>query len=141
MASVISGLLGGLLGAIAAGGLMAATSDDPGPAAVVWAKFLGDGVPTNYEAHGLGVHLVYGALAGAAFVLLAGALSLGISTLVGAFLWALVWSAVLVVVAAGFWMRLVVGDAPDTDAISTMAITHVVFGVALGLVVYLVPRL
>lgn len=141
MATILSGLLGGLVGSVATGAMLLATGDEPSPAAVMWAKYLGDGDPANYETHGLAVHLVYGALAGAVFVAVAGALSLGIGSLVGALLWAVVWSAFLVVVGAGLWMKVVLGVDPDTEALSGMAVMHLVFGVALGLVVYLARTL
>lgn len=141
MATMLSGLLGGLVGAVATGAMLLATGDEPSPAAVVWAKYLGDGDPANYETHGLAVHLVYGAVAGVLFVAVAGALSLGVGTLGGALLWAVVWAAVLVVVAAGFWMKVALGADPDTEALSAMGLMHLVYGVALGVVVYLLPGL
>lgn len=141
MATMLSGLLGGLVGAVATGAMLLATGDEPSPAAVVWAKYLGDGDPANYETHGLAVHLVYGAVAGVLFVAVAGALSLGVGTLGGALLWAVVWAAVLVVVAAGFWMKVALGADPDTEALSAMGLLHLVYGVALGVVVYLLPGL
>lgn len=140
MATVLSGLLGGLLGAIATGAMLL-TNDDPGPAAVVWAKYLGDGDPTHYETHGNAVHLVYGVVAGGLFALLAGWLSLGVSSLGGALLWAIVWSAVLALLAVGFWTRLVLGADPDAEALAAMGIMHLVFGLALGLVVSVAPTL
>ena len=140
MATILSGLLGGLLGAIATGAMML-MNDDPGPASVVWAKYLGDGDPTHYERFGNAVHLVYGAVAGVVFVLLAGGLSLGVSTLGGALLWALVWSAILALLAAGFWMKVVQGADPDAEVLVAMGLMHLVFGLALGLVVSVAPTL
>lgn len=139
MATLLAGVVGGLLGSVLTGAMMMATSDDPSPAAVVWAKYFGDGDPTGYETHGTVVHLVYGAVAGAVFVALAGALGLGVATLTGALLWAIVWSAVLVAVAAGFWMLVVLGVQPDPEALVPMGAMHLVFGVALGLVVRYAP--
>lgn len=141
MATVLSGIVGGLLGSIVAGAAMVTASEDPLPSAVVWAKYLGDGIPDHYATHGIVVHLAYGALAGAAFVAVAGALSLGVGTLPGAILWAVVWAAALMAFAVGFWLVFVLGDHPDPRGLGPLALGHLAFGVLLGLVVYAVPSL
>lgn len=141
MATLLSGIVGGLLGSIVTGAAMVAVVDDAPPSAVVWAKYLGDGIPGHYRMTGFVVHLVYGALAGTAFVALAGALSLGTATLAGALLWAVVWSAVLLGFAVGFWSIVVLGDRPDPGALVPMVAVHLAFGVVLGLVVAVVPSL
>jgi len=136
MVSTLAGLLGGLLGAIVTGVAAMVATDEPIPATVVWAKYLGDGVPAGYERRGAVIHLFYGAVAGALFVVLAGGAGLGIGTLGGALLWAVGWSAVLLVVAVGFWQRVMVGGVPEPRPLAELAGGHLVYGVVLGLTVY-----
>lgn len=141
MVTLGSGLVGGLLGSIATLAVLTALDDEPSPAAVVWAMYLGDGHPDHYVANGMAAHLVYGTLAGAVFVGLASLLSLGLATLGGALLWAVVWAALLLVVAVGLWMRVMIGIRPDADALTRTAGVHLVFGVVLGLWLAFVPGL
>ena len=139
MATILGGLLGGLLGAVLTGAAVRAANEEPTPSATVWAMYFGDGDPTHYETQGLLTHAVYGALAGAVFVLFAGSLALDVSTPGAALLWALVWSAVLGVVAVGFWSMVVIGDVPDGRGLAELGALHVAFGVVLGTWVSLVP--
>ena len=139
MATILGGLVGGLLAAVVTGATMRAAIDDPPPSATVWAMYFGDGDPSHYESRGLLAHVLYGAGAGAVFVLLAGLLSLGLGTVGDALLWALVWSAVLCVIAVGFWSMLLIGETPDGRGLAELAGVHVVFGVVLGLWLGLVP--
>ena len=139
MATILGGLVGGLLAAVVTGAAMRAAIDDPPASATVWAMYFGDGDPSHYESRGLLAHVLYGAGAGAVFVLFAGSLSLGLGTVGDALLWALVWSAVLGVIAVGFWSMLMIGETPDGRGLAELAGVHLVFGVVLGLWVALVP--
>ena len=139
MATIASGLVGGLLGAIATAAALSVVDDDPSPASVVWAMYFGDGDPTHYAPAGTVVHLVYGALVGVVFVGLVGGSAL--ATLGGALLWAVLWSAVLFLVAVGFWMRVIIGAETDTEVLTTTAGVHLVFAVVLALWVSFVPGL
>lgn len=139
MATVPSGLVGGLLGAIATGVAMRATSDDPGPAAIVWAMYMGDGDPTHYERQGAGVHLIYGALAGAIFTNFANSLSLGLTSASSSIGWGVVWAGVLAIIAVGLWSMVVIGDGLDQRSLARLGALHFGYGVVLGLWVYYVP--
>jgi len=139
--SVLGGLIGGLLGAAATAAAMRAAEFGPGPSATVWAMYFGDGDPANYEQQGLAVHVVYGALAGAVFASFAGSLSLSFATLGGALLWAVVWAAVLAVIALGFWRMVFIGGVPDARALAELGGVHLGYGVVLGLVVFLASGL
>lgn len=141
MATILSGLVGGLLGAIVTGALRRAASDEPAPSATVWAMYLGDGYPAHYGIQGTATHVLYGAGAGAVFALFTGSLALGLSTVGGALLWAVVWAAVLAVIAVGVWSMVVIGDAPDGRGLAELGAGHLVFGVVLGLWVHYVPTL
>lgn len=139
MATILTGLVGGLLGALATAAMTRATGDEPTPSATVWAMYFGDGDPDGYERQGLVVHVLYGAGAGAVFAIFAGALSLGLSTVDAALLWAVVWASVLAVIAVGFWRIVFIGETPDGRALAELGAAHLVFGVVLGLVVYYAP--
>ena len=141
MATILSGLVGGLLGAIVSAALKRAAGAEPAPSATVWAMYFGDGEPDHYELEGTVVHVLYGAGAGALFALLAGSLSLGLATAGDALLWAVVWAAVLAVIAVGFWGIVFIGEAPDPRGLAEHGAGHLVFAVVLGLWVYLVPTL
>lgn len=141
MATILSGLVGGLFGAIVAGALLRAASDDPAPSATVWAMYLGDGYPSHYVVQGTATHVLYGAGAGAVFALFVGSLSLALSTVGAALLWAVVWAAVLAVIAVGLWSMVVIGDVPDGRGLAELGAMHLAFGVVLGLWVHYVPAL
>lgn len=137
MPSTLAGLVAGLLGAIVTGAAAATVTDEPLSATVVWAKYLGDGVPAGYERRGAVVHAVYGALAGVVFAWLAGAFGLATTTPGSAVLWAVVWAAVLWVVAVGVWLRTIVGAEVDGRTLAEEAGGHLLYGVALGFFVFL----
>lgn len=139
MATIASGLVGGLLGSIVTGAGTRATIEEPTQAAVVWAMYLGDGDPAHYGPQGMVTHVLYGAVAGAVFLSFAGSLGLGLATVGGAVFWALVWSAILAIVAVGFWSTVVIGAALDARSLAGLVAGHLVYGVALGLWVALVP--
>lgn len=141
MATILSGLVGGLLGAIASAALRRAAGDEPAPSATVWAMYFGDGEPEHYALQGAVVHVLYGALAGGLFALSAGSLSLGLATAADALLWAVVWAAVLAVIAVGFWGMVLIGETPDPRGVAELGAVHLAFAVVLGLFVYLAPTL
>ena len=61
------------------------------------------------------------------------------ATVGGAVFWALVWSAILAIVAVGFWSTVVIGAALDARSLAGLVAGHLVYGVSLGLWVALVP--
>ena len=137
MVTTLSGLVGGLLGAVAVAGAARALEVEPWPSATVWAMYLGDGQPEGYETAGLAVHVVYGTLAGGLFVALVG--EPGSPTLGAALLWSVGWGLVLAVVAVGLWLRVLIGEVPDPEGLARLAGLHILYGVVLGLVIYAVP--
>lgn len=78
-------------------------------------------------------------MAGAGFGAFARSLSVVLTTIGGAVFWALVWSAILAIVAVGFWSTVVIGAALDPRSLIGLVAGHLVYGVALGLWVALVP--
>lgn len=72
MTSIRTGLEGGFLGTV---GMMVArkvggSKSGPPPTADFWAKYIGDGDPSDYKPQGLMLHFLYGSVAGAVFQLL-----------------------------------------------------------------------
>lgn len=137
MATIVSGLLGGLLGAVVTGAATSVLVEDPRPSAVVWAMYFGDGDPSHYGIQGVVVHLLYGTVAGGLFVGLARLFSLALSTLSGTVLWALAWAGVLAVVALVFWSKVAIGDDLDSDSIAVQSAAHLGYGLVLGCVAYI----
>ena len=141
MASVLGGLVGGLLGAIVTAAAMRSADVGPAPSATVWAMYFGDGVPDHYDEQGMVVHAIYGAVAGGVFASFAGSLSLAFGTLGSALLWAIVWAAVLASIALGFWQLVFIGGMPDARELAELGGVHLGYGVVLGLVVFLASGL
>jgi len=113
MATLLSGLVGGLVATIAMTMFMMALGvDSPPPTAALWAKFVGDKEPEAYMMPGMALHMMYGIGPGGAFALIATTAGLGVDTLTGALLWALGFAAVLTVVGMVFWMRVVLAMEP-----------------------------
>lgn len=134
MVTLVSGLVGGLVATIVMTAFMMALGDDsPPPTALFWAKYVGDGPPEEFMMQGIVLHMLYGTIAGG--VLVAVAPLLGFVSLAGftsAVLWALVYGFVLFVVAAVFWMNVVLDiDAGPKEA-GMFLLFHLVYGAVLG---------
>ncbi len=135
MVSPGSGLAGGLVATLVMTAfMMALGGDSPPPTAVLWAKYVGDGDPGDYEMHGMVLHLVYGVVAGAVFAVVFTAFDLGfaIDALAGGLAWGVVYGLVLFAVAAAFWMNIVLEAEADAGAIQQFLVFHLVYGVVLG---------
>lgn len=133
MVTILNGLIGGLVATIAMTAFMMTLGDDsPPPTAVLWSKYVGDGPPEEYQMQGMILHLLYGIIAGAVFVVLAVALGLGIASLGGAILWGLAYGVVLFVVGAGFWLNVVLGMDADAKMAGMFLFLHLVYGGVLG---------
>lgn len=142
MVTLISGLVGGLVATIVMTVFMVVLGDDsPPPTAAFWAKYVGDGEPPEYMMPGMVLHLIYGVVAGGVFVLLLGPLGLGVGTLMGALLWGLVYGIVLFVVAAVFWMKIVLAMDATPAMAAMFLLFHLVYGVVLGGWLFYLPTL
>ena len=139
MVTLLSGLVGGLVATVAMTMFMMALGDDsPPPTAALWAKYVGDEGPEAYMMPGMALHMLYGIGAGGAFAAIASAAGLGVGTLSGALLWALVFAAVLTVFGMVFWMRVVLSMEPEPKTAATFGFFHAVYGVVLaGSLIYL----
>lgn len=136
MATLIDGLVGGLVATILMTAVMRVVGDgSPPPTAALWAKYVGDGPPEAFAPQGLVLHLLYGTVAGGVFVAAAPALGLGLDGVAGAALWGLIYGVVLFVVGAAVWLRGVLGLAPDRDDVVQFLVLHLVYGLGLGAVV------
>lgn len=131
MASLLSGLVGGLIATVVMTAVMMTIGDGgPPPTAALVAKRRG-GDPADHAMPGMALHLGYGVVAGAVFAVGAPLLGLGLSLGVAAAL-GLAYGLVLTVVGMAFWMRTVIGVEPDRGAMVTFGVVHLVYGLVLG---------
>lgn len=132
MATVIAGLVGGLVATIVMTAVMMVMSDGgPPPTAALVAKFA-DGKPEAYAMPGMALHLMYGTVAGAVFAVGVPAVGLALGSLAVATGLGLVYGIVLMIGGVAFWVRTVIGMEPDRDMMVTFGTVHVVYGIVLG---------
>ena len=133
MVTLLSGAVGGLVATIVMTVFMMRLGDDsPPPTALFWSKYVGDGTPEDYMMQGMVLHLIYGIIAGAVFVLLIPIVGLSVATVGNAVLWGLVWGVVLFVFAAAFWMMMVLGMEAEMKAVGMFLLFHLIYGAVLG---------
>lgn len=141
MVSILTGLVAGLIATVVMTIAMTTLGDDsPPPTAALWAKYVGDDGPGAYLPQGIALHFLYGIGAGGAFVVLAelGGLDIGPGALTVTLGAALAYGAVLTVIGAAFWMKIVLSMAPEPAQAGTFAVFHAVYAVVLApVVVYL----
>jgi hypothetical protein len=143
MPTVLTGAVAGVVGALAMVPVMKVLGGgaDP-PFAVFWAKFVGDGDPEAAMPAALSLHLVYGTVAGAVFVpVLAAtgpALNLDPAGVGGGIVGGIIWSLVLLFGAMAQANVLLDLD-PDNRSVLTMGVSHLTYGVVLGLLVAGLP--
>ncbi|MFW6153313.1 MAG: hypothetical protein ACOC42_03025 [Halobacteriota archaeon] len=130
---IINGLLGGLLATIVMTAfMMTLGGDDPPPTALFWSKYIGDEDPEAYMMQGMVLHALYGIGAGGVFAVIVDALSLDISDLVMAILLGLGYAIILFIVAAVFWMNIVLKLDADRRQVMLFLLFHLIYGVVLG---------
>lgn len=133
MATILSGLAGGLVATIVMTGFMMAMGDDsPPPTALLWSKYVGEGEPEQYKMAGMLLHFIYGIIAGGVFVAVVLNVGLGVGTLAGGLFWGVIWGLVLFVIGATFWMMMVLGMNPDRKMAMGFGFFHLVYGIVLG---------
>lgn len=138
MATVIllNGLLGGLVATIVMSVFMMALGDDsPPPTALFWSKYIGDGSPGDYMPQGMALHMIYGIVAGAVFVLLLPVAGYDSISLTNGVLFGIGWGVLLFVVAAAFWMKMVLDLDAEPPAVAKFALFHLIYGGVLGAIV------
>lgn len=129
-----NGLVGGLVATIIMTIVqMRAGGDDPPPTAVLWSKYVGDEGPGAYMMQGMVLHFIYGTSAGGAFGVIAYLVDLdladsliGIGSGVG-------YGIVLFLIAAVFWMNMILKLDADRPQVIMFLIFHLVYGLVLGL--------
>lgn len=142
--TLLTGAVGGFVGAIAMVVVMQALGDDdPPPFAVFWAEYLGDGDPASAMPQSLLLHAIYAVVAGGVYVPVFTAFDLGIpiTGFGGGAIWGIVWGLVLFAVAAVFWVNNVLDMDPTGRQVRTMAMAHLAYGLTLGLLSAAVPHL
>lgn len=132
-------LLGGLVGGIAATivmtvFMMALGDDSPPPTALFWSKYVGDGKPEEYMMPGMVLHMLYGAGAAVALVVLLPLAGFGKVTLLTAVGIGLGYGFVLFVFAAAFWMNVVLALDPEPKQVGSFLLFHLIYGSVLGAV-------
>lgn len=142
--TLLSGAVWGIVGAIAMVLVMRAIGGDaPPPFAVFWARFIGDGGPSEAMPQSLILHAIYAIVAGVVYVIVFTRFDLGvaITSVSGGVLWGIVWAVVLFVVAAVFWGNAVLDMTPDRGQMTSMGLAHLAYGLVLGILSAAVPHL
>lgn len=134
MVTIVSGLIGGFVATLVMTIFMMLVGDDsPPPTALFYSKYVGGESPDQYMMQGMLLHFVYGIVAGGVFVAVVPALGfVSTATLGAAILWGLVYGLVLFVIAAAFWMMMILGMSPEMKMAGTFLFFHLVYGVVLG---------
>lgn len=134
MVTHTSGLVGGFVATIVVTVLMMALGDDsPSPTALFWSEYVGDGEPDRYTMQGMVLHFLYGIATGGVFAVIASVLGfVSVATVGAAVLWGLAYGVVLFVVAAAFWMMLILGMSPGTKMAGMFLFFHLVYGLVFG---------
>ncbi len=131
--TLLNGLAGGIVATIVMTAFMMVLGDDsPPPTALFWSEYVGDGAPDDYLPQGMVLHLLYGLGAGVVLALalpVAGFATVGLTTAVG---FGLGYGVVLFVVAAVFWMNVVLDIDAGMSMVAMFLLFHVVYGVVLG---------
>jgi len=131
--TLIGGLAGGIVATIVMTVFMMALGDDsPPPTALFWSKYVGDGPPEGYVMQGMALHVLYGLGAGVALAVLLSVAGFGTVTLVTALGAGVGYGILLFVVAAAFWMNVVLALDPEPKAVGTFLFFHLVYGAVLG---------
>lgn len=131
MATILTGLIGGLIATILMTIVMRGMGGGPPPTAALLAKFRG-GSPDDYMMPGMLLHLLYGTIAGGVLVAVVTGTTLGIEGTVSWTITGIVYAIVLMVLGAIVWIRMVIGMEPDRGMMLQFGIVHLVYGVVLG---------
>lgn len=138
--TILSGLVGGILGTIVMTVFMMTVGDDsPPPTALFWSTYVGDDRPEAYMMQGMVLHFLYGIGAGAVLAValpVAGFETVELLTAVGL---GLGYGFVLFVVAAVFWMKLVLDMDAEPKAVMGFLFFHLIYGGVLGAVIGVGP--
>jgi hypothetical protein len=135
MVTLVDGLAGGIVATIVMTAFMLALGDDsPPPTAVFYAKYVGNGRPSDYMPQGMFLHVMYGIGAGVVFAYLgvAGLLAFTPANLTNGVSNGLVYGFVLFAGAAVFWMNIVLDLDPEPADVAQFLGFHLVYGAVLG---------
>lgn len=137
MVAITAGLWGGFVATVVMTAVRMGLAPEAGPppSAAVWAKYVGDGQPGEYEPQGMALHFLYGTLAGGVFAWVFTLVDLGvpIDTVTGGVLWGLVYGLVLFALGAGVWLKGALGKSPQKRMALVFLAGHLAYGLALGL--------
>lgn len=131
--TILNGLGGGLVATIVMTVFMMGLGDDsPPPTALFWSKYVGDQEAEAYMMQGMVLHVLYGVIAGAVFVVAVPLLGIGISSLTTAILSGLAYGFVLFLGAVVFWMNVVLDLEPEVAMVAMFLLFHLVYGGVFG---------
>lgn len=137
MTSIRTGLEGGFLGTL---GMMVSrrvggSKSGPPPTAAFWAKYVGNGEPSDYKPQGLVLHFLYGAVAGAVFQVMRSVVGRGGSDSAGSrpITGGLTYGVLLAIWGFAFLLRVVLGKDPGPKKARKFLKGHLAYGLTLGL--------
>jgi hypothetical protein len=131
--TLVNGLTGGVIATVVMTVFMMALGDDsPPPTAIFWSEYVGDGAPDEYMMPGMILHVLYGLGAGVAFGVVLPVVGFTTAALAVAAGLGLGYGIVLFVVAAGFWMNVVLDLDVEPPQVAMFLFFHLVYGVVLG---------
>lgn len=132
-----TGLEGGFLGTL---GMMVTrrmggSKSGPPPTAAFWAKYIGDGDPSDYKPQGLVLHFLYGSIAGAMFQLLRSVVGRSNSDSMEShpISGGLAYGVLLAVWGFAVLLRVVLGKDPGPEKARKFLKGHLAYGLTLGL--------
>lgn len=134
MVTITSGLVGGFVATIVMTIFMMLLGDDsPPPTALFWSKYVGGESPDQYMMQGMVLHFIYGIIAGGVFAAVVPILGfVSVATVGAALLWGLLYGIVLFMIAAAFWMMMILGMSPEMKMAGMFLFFHLVYGLVLG---------
>jgi hypothetical protein len=137
MTSIRTGLEGGFLGTL---GMMVSrrvggSKSGPPPTAAFWAKYVGNGEPSDYRPQRLVLHFLYGAVAGAVFQIVRSVVGRGGSDNAGSrpITGGLAYGVLPAIWVFAVLLRVVLDKDPGPKKARKFLKGHLAYGLTLGL--------
>jgi hypothetical protein len=138
--TLLDGLAGGLAATVLMTVFMVVLGDDsPPPTALFWSKYVGDRGPDESMMQGMVLHMTYGIVAGAVFVVAVPLVGVSVGSMTTAVLFGLAYGFVLFFGAAVFLMNAVLDLDPEMPMVAFFILFHLVYGGVLGVWLRLGP--
>jgi len=132
--TVVRALQGGLFATVVMTAFRLPLTRSLPPTANFWAKYVGGGDPEEYRAIGLLLHLLYGAVGGAAFGVAYDRLGAfpGVTTETRGVVWGGLYGLALSAFGEHVMLRRLLGMPVEPDTETVFHTSHLIYGVALG---------